>query len=274
MLKSHVYTVWENSNELKKSIITYMMKYYNCDRRAMFKNLDGIGRRAIKNNITDINAVGEMLKILKQNPTQLETNSQKRLSDRKSQLCELIGDAKICKYLDYGCGDASITKEVSNVLKILPENTFAVDILSPEKLAATPNLDDINYLSADEFMQKSPTVNLVTAFMSLHHVGQPRQTVERIHQTLDLDGLLIIREHNFDGSPEMLSFLHLVHIFNDLKIDGHCDLKVLEDETIYRSKSQWGELIKNAGFTFIKETNYVSNNPQGIYHALYKKINQ
>jgi hypothetical protein len=53
-----------------------------------------------------------------------------RTTDRSETARKLIGELKVTKYVDYGCGDGSITQEIGESLGLLRENIIGIDKLS------------------------------------------------------------------------------------------------------------------------------------------------
>lgn len=198
-----------------------------------------------------------------------KNNNSTRASGRTTIIKQLTGDLPITSFIDYGCGDASITAEIAEEFKIGPENAIAVDTFDELK---TPAASMVSYVRSDcTAAIPSESADLVTAFMSLHHCANVGKSLCEIRRMLKLGGMLILREHNFVGG-NMLDFLHLVHVFNDVADYGACDCAKLIKETRYRSRPAWRKLIESHGFRYVDEALYSGNNPQGTYHESYRKI--
>jgi hypothetical protein len=168
----------------------------------------------------------------------------------------------IHRYVDYGCGDASVTKSMADRLNLTPENIIGVDIHNnpPAGITYVHNLHDI----------ATESIDFITAYVSLHHVKNVDEVLDDISRVASKGGLFIIREHDFDSSPTMRAYLHLIHMYSDIKNSDKCDI----DEIIsadYRSMTTWQSMIVSRGFTHILTITYHGNNPQRLCTAYFQK---
>lgn len=200
--------------------------------------------------------------------------STARTDNRTDVIADLVTTAPGV-IIDYGCGDGTITRAMeaqwpdARLLGVdtseLPPCAFdGIDgICSPIPYAN--NVHDI----ADG------TADLVTAFVSLHHMhGVLDNVLSEMRRVLKPGGQLIIREHDLavGGRREsMRAFLQLVHILYDTRA-GTLNMAQLIDETRYYSRDEWDKIIQNAGFELVRHIVPSIHNPQGIYHALYMRV--
>src|SRR5205823_2088675 len=85
-------------------------------------------------------------------------------------------------------------------------------------------------------------VDLVTAFVSLHHIADIGKTLREISSMLSPNGAFIIREHDYNGTKVMRDFLDLIHVFIDLRDHNMCNLDEITAAD-YKSQSSWDSII-------------------------------
>jgi ubiquinone/menaquinone biosynthesis C-methylase UbiE len=179
-------------------------------------------------------------------------------------------------YLDIGCGDGSITNAISD--KVIG-TIGAVNIptcieYGDEGVGFNQNVDrqtDITKLSPNNF-------NFITAFMSLHHIGNVGRMISEISRVTNVGGILIIREHNFPfcnnkfTNVEARQYLDWIHIVYDLA--EHYTVNELYGPKYRRSNYQpeqyWDDEFDKNDFKKIHSTNY--KNRLCSYYAVYIKI--
>jgi len=178
-------------------------------------------------------------------------------------------DIKISRYLDYGCGDGSISEKLGARLGLSMAQVIGIDIF-PSCPA------QINYMT-DTSSIPSESIDLITAMVSFHHIIPVEPVIKEVVRLLRPGGYFVIREHDFDGrdpNSPMLSFIHLIHIFNDIYRIGKCDIPGLVAGSCYRTSASWASLIFNAGLVYGAAQKYPGKNPQAIYHMSFYKPGQ
>lgn len=100
-------------------------------------------------------------------------------------------------YLDIGCGDGRITKYFGDYIGA--KNIHGVDV-SDSKLTNI-NYTKVQVLQKDSKVKKwlpfpDNTFNIITAFMSLHHIGDLKLAAAEIERIMKPGAYLLIKEHD------------------------------------------------------------------------------
>ncbi len=211
-----------------------------------------------------------------QKPTS-ETNKAKkahqRTKDRVDTLRKLLkpGTTKtpgiIEKYLDVGCGNAEITVAIAKSYNVA--NVYGTDVFPVDKFKQPDESFPIIYfqMQNDKISLDSETVNLVTAFVAIHHFANFDQMIKEIHRVLTNKGYFYIREHDVPANDtELIKYLDKLHEGYEEE-EGHGGAVAQ-----YFSKIQLRNLLEKAGFKYISEFTYAGKNPQALYHSLFQKI--
>lgn len=170
------------------------------------------------------------------------------------------------KYVDFGCGDASITACVAAHYKL--PSCIGVDIVP-----FPPVRGIIPATSTREI--ESNSIDLVTALMSLHHCGAPSMLeiiVADISRIMRTGGRLIIREHDSAQTAEFFAFMNCIHVCAATQAGE----KLERDNLIchYQTAAKWHALMARHGLTLIKYYKYPENNHQEIFTASYRKTSR
>lgn len=192
-----------------------------------------------------------------------------RQMERVTAVLELVKN-KIVRYLDFGCGDGNLTWQIGNQLGLEPSNVYGIDI---------HHIDNVNighYSSGQLGDIADGSFDLITAFVSLHHVQDIHYTIQMLSRILAPGGTLIIREHDSPAwdkrNPEYLPiYLNLVHAWINIRDHGFYDPAELYKSINYRTLGAWTYLIQRAGLVFLGAYTYPGNNPQRLFYARYMK---
>lgn len=186
--------------------------------------------------------------------------------------------------LDIGCDDGSITVAVGTLLNLPCHAIHGSDIIS----LSTPL--QFTYHCANASVPTLPftdaTLDVVYAFMSLHHIENAAGTITEVQRVLRPGGLFIIREHDFaealDGYDDILD---VVHGFYDMVWANPPAKHSFKDEfwAHYWTASELEAVICNANFEVLLNTSskerfplFVNGkviNPLKYYYAVYRKKN-
>ena len=114
-------------------------------------------------------------------------------------------------YLDYGFGDGSKTIAVKNKLNISMDDVYGLEL---EKVfdGQDKTREKIKFKyelirSGKNFDFRDNMFNLVTAFVSLHHVVDLDFTLRQLNRIIKKDGYLAIEEHDCIDVDKMLADL-------------------------------------------------------------------
>ncbi len=269
-------TVW--NSEYKTPAIKYMLKHRTmADRRTAIRAIDEAVQACLGSSVTagsdstappldkptmaDSAIALRALEVCNEITTPAARGG--RVTERTGAIMSLIGGQKVRSYLDYGCGDASITQGVARALRLPKDDVYGVDILH----VVAPGVTYVNH--ADDLMKMGEQIDLVTLLVTLHHLGpiSLEMCMERVAHVLRPGGLLIIREHDFDGSATTRSFLNLIHLINDTANDQREDYEKID----YRSRDDWTRYLYTNGFYLVDVHTYTDYNPQRLYYASYRK---
>lgn len=261
---SYIAKLW-SSRYYRDSFIKYLLKSYitGDSYQIVFKRIIAKVTSAIESRADDISIVNIILDEL--SVYEKYVNGL-RTGERSNTVAKFI-DRQIESYLDYGCGDGSITKQIGRELNIT--EVYGVDVIEQEQSGLIYCLGNISCINDD-------SIDLVTAFVSFHHIPNIHDVLNEIHRVMKTGGVLVIREHDFDAvnyqKIQFKNYLHAIHVFNDVFHTGDCDIQKLESETNYKSSAEWTKILGSHGFKFTSELRYPGNNPQKLYHAGYVKI--
>lgn len=244
----------------KKSLLAYMIKGYAIRNK---KYIIATICRLVNNHMVR-STEEDILRAVHRYLSTFPRRDLDRPGERARTIMKILGNVRcgnglnVGRYLDYGCGDGSITIRLGSQLGMHMGNVFGID----QHVCAAPfnyvNCAALSDLSAEGF-------DLVTAFVSFHHIKDIARVLITIYKLLSPHGLLIIREHDC-SDPKLTKYLNLIHLWNGVK-KPHATPEYIK----YRSSAEWDRLIESAGFHNIGYAKYSGNNPQGLYYACYAK---
>jgi len=215
-----------------------------------------------------------------------------RVVDIEHILAEVPNKPTIDHYLDFGCGESSITSAVGSAIGAAA--VVGMDIRVPSKAFDF----EFKLLKWDmpDIPSETHTFDLITSFMVLHHVCNPEATVAEMGRVLKPGGLLIIREHDIDASSDSDGrlFIDMLHGFYEVvwaktghqENPNHIDTYYAQ----YKNRNTWTQIITAAGFERVEtpRLNMFYNqadiprkyeygkkiiNPFYFYYAVYRKTN-
>ncbi len=115
-----------------------------------------------------------------------------RAQIRIGNLKKIIGNIpKVNKYLDVGCNNGKLTKEIAELIN--PGAVYGCDV-------AEDLVKGINYFSSTKFDKQDIKFDFITCFMVFHHLGDNFDYVlSNIIRCLAQNGILFIKEHDATG---------------------------------------------------------------------------
>jgi len=136
-------------------------------------------------------------------------------------------------------------------------------------------------------------VDLVTSFVTFHHVSELQTILAELVRILRVGGYLIIREHDCENkqslSAKYLNFVHAIMMiagvgeFADSQHAKNDDYENWDKQKMdiieytksirYRSCSEWNKELNNVGFRHRATLRYGANgseNPQNLFYAVYR----
>lgn len=193
---------------------------------------------------------------------------------------ELLGDLTGGTYVDHGCGVGTITTEIADVVSA--DKVIGIDVyVHPSaKIPILKPADDGTLPLADD------SVNLVTCFLSLHHVPKELQekTMAEIARILVKGGRLLIYEHNFINVKDFnlrfyLDAVHMTFMFygskNEADLLGdpskltHRDVQWIFDST-YHPAEYYRDTFEKYGLKKVGGV-YPKNKQEMYYESFIKE---
>ena len=155
---------------------------------------------------------------------------------------------KVASYLDVGCNEGNITHAVGEMLGAA--SVHGCDVVQPDAvdgftftLLDPGNPNRLPYGTAGQ--------DVVSAFMSLHHIAHPELTLAEIHRVLREDGVFFIREHDCQP-PQLALLLDLMHGFYAMVWPQKREMEDFATHfSHYRTGDQLAEMITGIGFTSV-----------------------
>ena len=163
---------------------------------------------------------------------------------------------KIETYIDFGCGECSISSAIGKAIKA--SNIIAMDITVPKRAVDFTfiklNPDDSRIPNQDD-----NTVDFITCLMVLHHLRRPEETIKEFSRILKPGGILLIREHDIDGDVDIDGkvFIDIQHGFYEVvwaKLgEQENPNHVSEYFANYKNREKWTKMITTNGFRRLNE---------------------
>lgn len=183
------------------------------------------------------------------------------------------------RYLDYGCGDGSITRAIQTIFNISKENVFCTDIKQ------YPSTQDLQFITFDQLYNNSNSLHnsmdMITAFMVFHHLTDSLQldALRTIYKILKPGGTLVIREHNSPTqSLQKYAFQKVVDIYHDIYdyvLSAEMNWDTNDYYSKYKSSTEWDKIISSIGFKKYPNqrinTNDIKRKPIASYMRFYYK---
>lgn len=182
---------------------------------------------------------------------------------RAQEIAPFVGGV-VTRYLDFGCGDRTITEAVGRYYGLDRGAIIGVDLFDSGAAGS------LFYHTTAEI--PSGTIDLITAFVSLHHVQDQQAQIAEFARLLAPNGTIVIREHDLAKDMHELMFDYLQHIHIVAAVwDTEGALADILRGATYRSQYEWTELFAYAGLEQIalKRPDPKVANPQGLYYASY-----
>lgn len=205
---------------------------------------------------------------------------------------KIVDISKISAYFDFICRDGEITAEVGEYLKLDKENIFGgtdYDSNNDKITLVGINLTQSTIALADN------SVDLITCFVTLHHVSHLNSMLRELIRILKPNGYLILREHDckkeYSFKMKYLNFVHafmmIVRIGEFAHLPIHRDNQETNEGTEwqqlkaniinytssiqYHARNEWNTMFDNIGFRWKATLEYGScRNPQALYYSVFQ----
>ena len=155
-----------------------------------------------KKNLTDYDVLEYIDKLNKKKNSTLSLGdkcSKQEFSFEliKSNLLSFYKLKKNNKYLDIGCGDGYKTNIFAKIFEIDKKNIFGTDIPLWGPYQEKKNLSfNFKYILNDILDYKDNSFDIITCFLTLHHIQNMDLILNEIKRVLKKNGIYIIIEHD------------------------------------------------------------------------------
>ncbi|CAF3307233.1 unnamed protein product [Rotaria socialis] len=219
-----------------------------------------------------------------------------------SNVKEIINRTSIKAYFDMICRNGYITADIGEYLHLNKENIFGGTDYNIQNDRVT--VVDVD-LSQSTINLADNRVDLITCFVTLHHVPEFEKMLAEFVRILRPNGYLIIREHDCKREYKLpAKYLNFVHAFmmiarvgefgsiqnnhsehnqvkpNDDLLGDNVDwnqqkLNIIEytSSIQYRTRAEWQQKLETVGFHLKATLDYDQNssaNPQALYYAVFQ----
>ena len=179
------------------------------------------------------------------------------------------------KYLDLCCGDGSKTNLLASRLNI--KNVYGTDIQywGPYNKNRKFNFD-FKYILKDKLMYENESFDLITCFLSLHHIPNVTNMLNEIHRILKPNGLILILEHDLYNYYDKL-LVDIQHKLFGCLYDNNMDYLNNPSYTRYFNFLVWDFIFRNTcKFKFLTSDIYsdtvaIQRRYDSQFFAIYKK---
>ena len=202
-----------------------------------------------------------------------------RGQNRVKQVSYYLQKRQFESYLDFGCGDGSISRAIKDHFKLNDSKVYGADIIQ------YPSMDmqylpivygETNYVPLN---LPNNSMDLVTTFMVLHHIRETyiQDVLRDLYRIIKPGGMLLIREHNAPiDNGAFKRVLDIVHDVYDYIIEAEMNWENKEDYySNYKGYKEWELMLENVGFkrSKIQKRIYrnINTNPMETYYRLYLK---
>jgi SAM-dependent methyltransferase len=173
---------------------------------------------------------------------------------------------KINSILDIGAGNAEITDKIAKALNVT--SAMAVDQYKASEFIPLPN-SIVTYAEVVDTILPAPnnSMDLVVAFMSIHHIKDTKKLFSEICRVLRTGGFLFFREHDVTNQEtgRKMDDIHLKYVQ-----DPH---EHSIEPTYYWDRRNLQNYLTQIGFEKVADSDYdYKNNAQNIYHSLYRSV--
>jgi SAM-dependent methyltransferase len=176
--------------------------------------------------------------------------------------------SSIQNYLDIGTGSGVIPDVIAKRMNIDSRHVYAIDIDNSEFVFKGKS--NFTYYNGVQIPFDGVQFDMITAFMVFHHVKKNSLEIllKDIHKRLSDDGILIIKEHDYE--PDLENYIDVEHdIYELIRSQTFID----DHKCNYYTSQEMIDLIESIGFQLYSQTphNKTEKSPSKAYHAIFRK---
>ena len=161
------------------------------------------------------------------------------------------------RYLDIGCGNGKKTELFANLCKIPMNKVFCADVAEWGPYSKNKKFKfQYQQIYQDNLLQfPDKHFQLITCFLTLHHVEQLTVLIKEINRVLDDNGIFLIIEHDVFNIEDNL-IINIQHMIYSYTRDGKKDLTYYKNyiknsgTNFYLNYLEWDFLMKKHGFEY------------------------
>jgi ubiquinone/menaquinone biosynthesis C-methylase UbiE len=198
-----------------------------------------------------------------------KNKAEERTTERVSHILKTLPpNTKINVLVDIGAGNAEITDKIAKTLGVA--FPYAMDVY-PASEFVKPSLNStVKYIqipSSENLPFPANSVDMVTAFMSIHHIKNTTKLFSEICRVLKPNGFFFFREHDVTNDERKI-YLDQIHEKYEKNPHEHSI-----NPTYYWSRQNLFNFLTQHGFQKIGDSDYnAQQNPQAIYHSMYRNV--
>jgi ubiquinone/menaquinone biosynthesis C-methylase UbiE len=204
-----------------------------------------------------------------QQPRTAGGNSQKRSAERLGHLLRVLpAGYRVDSFLDLGAGNCEITQAVAKSLG--SRVVYAYDVYPVKDYVPPEAGSNIIYkqIINNQIDLPDNSVDLVTAWMSIHHLPFIDLYLSELRRVLKPGGLLFIREHDVTN-PQLAIYLDQIHE-NYARQHGYDPRNHMVTKARYWGRAELRQLLAKYGFIHMSDSEYGAGNKQAVYHSLFQ----
>jgi len=208
-----------------------------------------------------------------------QKRGQTRALDIKDLLIKGGITDHITSYMDFGGADGSITSIVAKEFKIPAEKTLCVDLESWGNMHHDKTRDlyeeKITFVPVTEGDTEIPlpdeNVMFITSLQVLHHMPDPKHTIDEFYRVLKPGGVVFLREHDSEQEDDNKMF-DLIHILYEIVLTEEPNWSYMDGpQPFYRSSKEWRQMFEKAGFKSVIATQPSMKDSNRVFHEVFIK---
>jgi len=258
-------------DKYKRYVVQFIERITNIRKRNIYKVINDIPKANIQSDKVSLQ------KLLRYTEPKLPNDGSYRLSRRWKFIKPFVKNVN--KYMDFGGNDGKLASYIATKLSLKPEDAICADISNwmefNERATTTSNYTFLQLSSESHKIKlKSNSLDLITAFQVLHHIPYMEKSLIELIRILKPNGILIIREHNYENNKQLKRLIDLEHLLWYFQ-EKHSEKDYYEkycDEYfgLYRSFTYFYKIASQYGMKLIKFQDLKTNTK--YYYSVYKKI--